>query len=265
MLSSIRLGEPGGRRILFFGAPGLPVELSAGWISGLSRAGIVAAFETRGLFGDHCTEVDDLSPQAQILDALALMEALQWSRAHVIGVCGGAALALMFAASNPQALTSLTLWFGDYELGSLAPKTDHQQNLKSLMEMVADGRVPPGDMLSVLHGLISRQSTPDIAPMLLYPFGNADLFDKYCRMNHAVMSIDCAALAKSVAGPCLVGYSPADQTVHPEGSRFIARTIGAEVTSIDNVPHLCAVQGRDQDVSHVQSFHHHHARLLAPA
>lgn len=254
ILSSVRLGMAGDRRILFFGAPGLPIELSAGWLYGLSRSGQVAGLETRGLFGEAWRSVGDVSPQAQIRDAVLLMHDLNWPQAHVVGVCGGAALALLFAAARPQALQSLTLWFGDYELGIHAPKTEHQSNLKSLMGMVACRQVAPGDILDMLLGVMSQQSPPDIAPFLLYPFSDAGLFDQYCRMNHAVMSIDCAVLAARVTAPCLVGYSPEDQTAHPQGSLFVAQTIGAEVASVGNVAHLCAIQGREPDIARVRAF-----------
>jgi pimeloyl-ACP methyl ester carboxylesterase len=249
----VRLGAAGARPVLFFGAPGLPAELTSGWLAGLAAHCDVATVETRGLFGDMPGPAD-LGPRAQIDDARRLMAHLEWPVADIVGVCGGAALALMFAAEYPSACTTLALWFGDYDLAAAAPKTEHQENLKSLMEIVVEEPRAAGDVLAMLMSVLTRQASPAIAPLILYPFATEELFTAYCRMNHAVMSIDCAGLAARIALPSLVGYSAADATAHPAGSAHVARLLGAAVERLDHVAHLDGVRGRSADVDRTLLF-----------
>jgi len=254
LLSVIHGGENTGQRTLFFGAPGTPAELNNGWLKAFAEQGEIITWEMRGLFGEDFQGVENLGLDAQLGDVETVMDFMNWPQSHVMGICGGAVLALAYAAAYPSRVSSLSLWFGDYELGELAPKTDHQHNLKSLMKMVHDGQVAPEDMHNILLSAMNKFSRPDIAPMVLYPFASPALLSQYCRMNYAIMDTDCGPLSENTNIPCSVFYSPHDETTHPEGSKVIAERLGASLEVLDVPGHMDILQGSEKNVAKVIEF-----------
>lgn len=256
LLSAVRAGVNPASDTLLIGAPGMPIGLMARWLQYLSRHGRVASWETRGLFGSAAGQVTQLGIDEQVDDALAVMDDLGCGQGHVVGVCGGAVLALAFAARHPRRVRSLTLWLGDYELGELAPKTSHQRDLQALMGMVVDGKVAAAGLRDVLVASMAHLSEPDLAPFALYPFANAALLERYCRMNHPIMTTDCRRYAPAAGLACLVGYSPADRTTHPEGSRALAALLGATLVETEACGHLAGLRGNAAEMDRILAFQH---------
>ncbi|GGB95720.1 alpha/beta fold hydrolase [Pseudoduganella buxea] len=256
VLPAVRAGTAGGADTLLIGAPGMPIGLMAGWLRHLGRHGRVASWETRGLFGSGAAQVTQLGIDAQVADALAVMDDLGCAQGHVVGVCGGAVLALAFAARYPHRVRSLVLWLGDFELGDLAPKTSHQRDLQALMGMVVDGKVAAAGLRDVLVASMAHLSEPDLAPFALYPFANPALLARYCHMNHPIMATDCRQYAVALDLPCLVGYSPADRTTHPQGSRALAGLLDATLVEIEPCGHLAGLRGSAADMDRILAFQH---------
>uniref|UniRef100_UPI003BEEEC52 alpha/beta fold hydrolase n=1 Tax=Burkholderia arboris TaxID=488730 RepID=UPI003BEEEC52 len=244
--------------VLLIGAPGMPAELTAGWLRGFGASRPVAGWETRGMFGSLDRRVDGLAIDDQVGDAAAVLDDAGWDDAHVVGICGGAMLALAFAARHPRRARTLTLWFGDLDLGAAAPKTDHQRNLQALMEMVTSNQVSAQALRGVLVGFMAGLSDSDLAPLVLYPFANDVLLERYCRMNHPIMSTDCRPYLARITAPCLVGYGEHDTTTHPEGSRTLAALLGAELVPIPGASHLDGMRGHPGDLARVLSFQRGH-------
>jgi len=210
------------------------------------------------LFGPASGKGTSLGIEAQIWDACAVLDAAEWQEVHVLAICGGAALALAFAAKHPDRVRSLGLWFGDYELGDLAPKTAHQRNLRALMQMAVQNRVSSAQLHAVLLQVVTKLSEPDLAPLALYPYANACLLERYCRMNHAIMSMDCSQHLGCVRAPSFVAYNSSDATTHPEGSRLVAQRLGAKLESVPASGHLGAFRGHAADVERALSFMRDH-------
>ncbi|MCW5321953.1 hypothetical protein D8B23_16910 [Verminephrobacter aporrectodeae subsp. tuberculatae] len=244
--------------VLLIGAPGMPAELTAGWLRGFGASRPVASWETRGMFGSLDRRVDGLAIDDQVGDAAAVLDDAGWDDAHVVGICGGAMLALAFAARHPRRARTVTLWFGDLDLGAAALKTDHQRNLQALMEMVTSNQVSAQALRGVLVGFMAGLSDPDLAPLVLYPFANDMLLERYCRMNHPIMSTDCRPYLARITAPCLVGYGEHDTTTHPEGSRTLAGLLGAELVTIPGASHLDGMRGHPADLARVLSFQRGH-------
>jgi pimeloyl-ACP methyl ester carboxylesterase len=247
-LSAFRGGRRAAAPVLVVGAPGTPVELISGWLRGLGRDRPVATWETRGLFGPATSDPPSFTIEAQLWDACAVLDDSGWPSAHVLAICGGAALALAFAAEHPARVRSLSLWFGDYELVNLAPKTAHQRNLQALMQMAVQNRVSSSALHAILLQAMTKFSEPDLAPLALYPYATPELLSWYCRMNHPIMSTDCSAYLSKVRAPSFVAYSPDDVTTHPEGSRVVARGLGAQLDTAVAHGHLHAFRGHTADV-----------------
>jgi pimeloyl-ACP methyl ester carboxylesterase len=253
-LSTFDAGASALPPVLVFGPPGMPLGILGGWLERIATGRRVATWETRGLFGPDIARPVSLGHETHAMDAMAVLEMLGWDDAHVIGFCGGAALALGFAASHPTRVRSLSLLFGDYELGALAPKSAHQTNLQALMGMVVGGRVSAAQLHAVLLQAVARMAEPDLAPFALYPYANPELLDRYCRINHAVMSADCGIHLPKIAAPVLVAYDQADDAVHPAGSRVVAARTGARLEVLSGCGHLGTFRGHKPHVDTVLAF-----------
>ena len=258
-LSAIRAGNGAdGLPVLLLGAPGMPLELMAGWVRALGARRPLASWETRGMFGPRWDQVTELTLEHQVADAVAVLDAAGWPEAHFVGICGGAVLALACAARHRQRVRSLALWFGDFDLGSAVPKTEHQRNLQALMEMVVARRVSAQALRDVLVASMAKLSDPDLAPLAMYPFASAALLEQYCNMNHPIMSTDCRPYLAAIGAPCLVGYGPDDSTTHPEGSRAVAAALGAQLAPVPERNHLDSMRAHPGDVARVLAFQQLH-------
>lgn len=205
-------------------------------------------FDQRGY--DVPTQADDLHAVLDLFDVEA---------AHVVGLCGGAAVAL---AAGSARIRSLSLWHGDYELGPEVPKTNHQQDVQSLMLMAGRQR----KRAAGLHAMLRRPATlenlrADIAHELIYPYASAELLYRYGRLNGAIMTTDCRPLLAGIDVPTLVVSSMADTTAHPEGSVFVASGIpGARLELLPRGDHLAAFDAAPELITLASAFIDHAQR-----
>ncbi|GLZ39080.1 alpha/beta fold hydrolase [Actinokineospora sp. NBRC 105648] len=233
-------GPVGAPAVAVVSACGMPAGLVSRWVSHLAAGHRVVTWETRGLFDDEDgfdARGHDLATQAA--DLLTVLEAFVLERVHVVGLCGGAAIAL--AAAHSPRVASLSLWHGDYELAGAA-KTEHQRDMQSMLVLAGRERA----RAEALHRVFRRASTvdslrPDIAHHLYYPYATAELLYRYGRLNGAIMTTDCGPLLAAVSQPTLVVTSPEDDTAHPDGSRHVAaRLAHARLHEFPHGDHLAA-------------------------
>jgi 3-oxoadipate enol-lactonase len=210
--------------IIVASACGMPTELTARWIEALADQYYVMSCETRGLL-ESPGDFDRIrhSVESQAGDLLGTMDCYGIKQAHIIGLCGGASLALVAAALSPQQVTSLSLWHGDYELGGRCAKTDHQYDFASLLQLASSERT----QAAALHRLFSSPNMLtslriDVAHLLLYPYANPELLFRYGHLNGSIMQTDLTTFLADVDAPTLVVTSDDDKTAHPDGSRFTA-------------------------------------------
>jgi pimeloyl-ACP methyl ester carboxylesterase len=204
---------------------GMPFELCLEWFLLLSQRYFVITWETRGLFGE-CADFDalDCSADAQTRDFFAVLDHFGIEDAHVMGICGGGMIALTAAASRPQRIQSLSLWYGDFALADPALRTDHQKNFAWLVSAAAEGREDASD----LHGMFLERSLlatvpADIAHLALLPYARPELLYRYARLNHGLNHSNVEPLLARIEAPALVVAGESDTTTHTEGSAFVAR------------------------------------------
>ncbi|MDN0197624.1 alpha/beta hydrolase [Streptomyces sp. S.PNR 29] len=226
-------GDPSRPVVLIASACGMPAELCDAWLAFLGRDHHALTWETRGLFGGpHGTGEEPEAFDAmghrvvdQISDILAILDHYQVPRAHLMGLCGGAVLALRMAAEHADRVASTSLWHGDFDLGADSPKTSHQRNLQALMEIAAESR----QSAAMVHGAVPRNATadlpPDVADLVLHPFRDAETFYRYSLLNGALMAEDIRGALPRVKAPALVVTSEDDQTAHPAGSHAVAAAL----------------------------------------
>ncbi len=214
---------------------GMPFDLCRPWFNALSQDFYVATWETRGLFG-RCGQFDDVHVGVtdQVDDLVAVMDRLSIDRAHLMGVCGGAVIALAAAAEQPDRVLSLGLWYGDYNMSSNAVRTRHQQNFEWLMETASQSR----EEAINLYGMFKDQATlvtiPErIAHMALYPYTNPELLFRYAKINNALNKVDSLAYLTRVKVPTLVVTGDSDETTHSGGSKMVAQGIPGAVLKVE--------------------------------
>jgi 3-oxoadipate enol-lactonase len=249
-LRSYAHGQPQDPPVLIASACGMPAELCEPWMRALSRTRRVITWETRGLFSGPAaaTDFDTIATglTAQAADLIAVLDHHRITSAHVLGMCGGAVVALAAAASRPDRISSLSLWHGDYELGAPVPKTAHQQNLKALMLMAQSSRSDAAAINSALSS-VALASAEDRAITISYPYLDDELFFRYCVLTGALMSADVASLLGSVAQPALVITSDDDGTAHPAGSHVVAeRLAGGRLHVEPHGDHLSVFTASDR-------------------
>lgn len=206
---------------------GMPVELSRRWLRALGEEHFVMTWQTRGLFAEGDPEADMASDvAAQADDLLAVMDALDVPDCHLMGLCGGAVIALEAARRHPERFRSMSLWHGDYDFGVGSTKTDHQRDVQALMELGADSSAKAASYQQLMRRPAALATIPEhVAPLVLYPYATPTLFHHYCRLNLAIMSFDITGLLGRIPHPTLVVTSRTDTTAHPEGSHRVAREL----------------------------------------
>ncbi|MFH9423973.1 alpha/beta fold hydrolase [Streptomyces sp. NPDC017529] len=254
-LRGYQAGAPDLPAVVVVPAVGMPIGLAAPWLRALAGVRHVVTWESRGMFastdapGLPVMNRHDLAAQAA--DVVAVLDGFGIEEAHVMGLCGGAAIALAAAAASPR-VASLSLWHGDYELGGDAAKTPHQRDVQNLLAMASRS---PRNALG-LHRMMRRPQAldalrADIAHHLLHPYASAALMHRYGQLNGEIMTTDCRPLLEQVRQPTLVVSSHQDTTAHPEGSVHVAEHLpcatlrmmphGNHLTAFDAAPALVRV------------------------
>lgn len=209
--------------VVIIPACGMPTALAEPWIRFLARDRRVLTWESRGLFGaiDQCGDyAADILIQAA--DLFAVMDHCAVSWAHVLGLCGGAVIALAAAADRPESISSLSLWHGAYGFASGTPTTTHQHGIIELMTMAARSRAAAYAIHAAFCEVALKSTPADAAHFVLYPYASPELFYRYCRLNTGITATDVEQYLAHVKQPTLVVTSEKDQIAHPDGSRRVA-------------------------------------------
>ncbi|WP_327321592.1 alpha/beta hydrolase [Streptomyces sp. NBC_01210] len=213
----------GEETVVLVPACGMPAALAENWVRFFARDRRVLTWESRGLFGiagdgnEYPTDI-----RSQAADLFAVMDHDDAVDAHVIGLCGGAAIALVAAAEQPSRMRSLSLWHGAYGFAEDYPKTTHQQGLIELMTAAARSRTAAQAVHAAFCHAILTSTPADVAHLVLYPYASAELLYRYCRLNLEITGADVEPYLAKVGPPTLVVTSRDDDIAHPEGSKRVA-------------------------------------------
>lgn len=215
-----------GETVLLVPACGMPAVLAESWLRFLARDRRVLTWESRGLFGaadhggDYAMDID-----AQVTDLFAVMDHYGVPSAHVVGLCGGAVIALAAAAEQPAAICSLSLWHGAYGFADGGPMTRHQEGLIELMTAAARSRTAARAVHAAFCQAMLTSTPADVAHLVLYPYASAELLYRYCRLNTGITSTDVGRYLARVKQPTLVVTSQDDDIAHPAGSRRVSESL----------------------------------------
>jgi 3-oxoadipate enol-lactonase len=225
-LNAYTAGLPEREAVVIVSACGMPWQLLRSWLRCLARDRFVITWESRGLFvWDDGLEPSRYDIGAQVEDLFAVMDHFGIQFAQVMGVCGGAVIALLAAAARPDRISALSLWHGDYEFGAGVPKTAQQEHLRALLSMAAGDRSMSSLIRRTICELVSNTIPRDVAHIVLYPYANGELFFRYTLLNSSIMATPADACLSSVRCRTLIVTSEDDQTTHPAGSKHLAHLL----------------------------------------
>jgi 3-oxoadipate enol-lactonase len=234
-LSAYASGKHGAKVVVIVLPCGMPAQLCHRWLEFLGKDYFTITWESRGLFEepDNFDELNyDVAAQAE--DLFAVMDHFDVKTAHVMGLCGGATIAVKAAAAQPTRVSSLSLWHGDFNLGVNSPQTTHQRHLKALMTIIGASRTQAVS----LHKLFQQDTKlldvrADLAHLVLYPYATAEVLFRYGKLNGSIMNTDISDWLGSVTQRTLVVTSDADHTTHPEGSIRVAKALSNSTLRIE--------------------------------
>ncbi|MGC5015679.1 alpha/beta fold hydrolase [Streptosporangium sp. DT93] len=237
----------------------LSYRLSLPWLTALSSSYRCLVIQTRGT-SERIEEPETFDRRGydvghQVDDLLALTEELSTGSVHLMGICGGAAVALAAAARRPDRVGSVSLWHADLELGGQAKKSDHQINLRALLDLGGESRDTAAWLRDKLTSGPMTGVPERIGPLVVRPYATAELFYRYAKLTGATMHWDSRQTAAMVSLPCLIVTSEDDDTAHPDGSRRLAEIIpGARLVSAEHGNHLDAFRATPEQVACLTSF-----------
>lgn len=225
-LRTMAIGAPDRPAIALVVPCGMPTGLCASWQAALAREHRVVTWETRGMFEPFPADSGwGVSLRDQTRDLWAVVDAYGIERAHVMGLCGGGAVAIDAAAAEPERVLSLGVWYGDLNLGPTSPRTRHQEELQDLLMMAASDLATADTLRSMLAQTCTLDVAPDLLHFVLYPYASARLLHAYGRLNGALMETDLRPSLARVRAPTLMVTSERDRTADPRATRQAAAMV----------------------------------------
>jgi len=215
-----------------------------GWIERMSERRRLVRYDSRGCgLSDRADEPTSFATNC--LDLEAVVQAAGVPRFVLFGASQGAAIAIEYAARNPERVSHLVL-YGAYLRGIMKREAtpseiDEAQTLLKIVELgwgrensafrqVFASQFIPGGTLEQLHAfdeLQRRTVSPEGAASLL-----ASFYD-----------VDVSALAAQVRCPTLVMHSRQDARIpFAEGRRVALAISGAEFVPLDSRNHILLEQ-----------------------
>jgi pimeloyl-ACP methyl ester carboxylesterase/DNA-binding CsgD family transcriptional regulator len=208
------------------------------WLHGLGDGHTVVRYDERGC-GLSDREVGDLSFDAWVADLETVIHATGLDRFSLLGVSGGAAVALVYAARHPERVTHLVL-YGGFVRGRRLRRPEERLQHEALIAAIRAGWTDPDptfrhvfSMLFLPHGTpeqmawyddLQRRSTSAATAVRLYEVRGG---------------MDVAELAPRVTARTLVVHARDDRVVPADEGRLLAALIpDARLLLLESANHI---------------------------
>ena len=253
------VGAPDAPCVLLSSACAMSYRLTLPWLRALGGTYRCLVPQTRGT-SERIEDPEDFDRRGygvveQAGDLVAVIEALAAGPVHLMGLCGGAVPAMVVAADHPAAVSSMSMWHADLELGGEADKSDHQVNLRAVLDLAGESRTTAAWMRDRLTSGPMTGVPEGIGPLVVRPYARDELFYRYAKLTAATMHWDSRPVANRVNQPCLIVTSKDDHTAHPAGSLRLAQILpAARLVVADHGTHLDAFNATSEQVSSLLSF-----------
>ncbi len=206
------------------------------WLEELGRTNTVIRHDIRGC-GMSDRDAGDMSLERWVLDLETVIDAAGVERSSVLGISGGAGVALAYAARNPDRVERVVA-YGGWASGRFL-RAD-EEGRRALTGVMRTGWAAP-------HPAFRRLFT-----MLFLPEGSAEQMAWYdelqrrsaspevaVRLYDALGETDATALLPQVVAPTLVLHARGDLVVpFKEGRRIAAAVPSARLIPLDSRNHL---------------------------
>jgi pimeloyl-ACP methyl ester carboxylesterase len=218
-------------------------EAIATWLPDVARFARVVAFDKRGVgLSERSVGIADL--ETRMDDVRAVMDAVGLERAHLLGVSEGGPMSILFAATYPDRVQSLTLYgtFARFVRGD-----DHPW-MPTVAERKATTRLAEeywGSGLVIGAFLSEEERTPEVLAQLAEAEMQSASPRAVVQLLEMNISIDVRSILPSINVPTLVVHSTGDEQVPIESGRYLAEHIpGARLLELEGAAHLTLKPGR---------------------
>lgn len=210
------------------------------WLRELTRDHTLARFDIRGS-GLSDRDVADQSLDAWVRDLEAVVDCLGWERFPLLGLCQGGAIALAYAARNPERVSRLVIYNayfqGAYTEGVSARRAEEARALEGLIPVGWGRRIgafrsvfarlfsprAPEEQVSWWEQLQRLTATPEDAARLWRGFHEIDIRDS---LEH-------------IHAPTLVAHVKGDAVVPFDAGRLLAARIpNARFVPLEGANHV---------------------------
>jgi pimeloyl-ACP methyl ester carboxylesterase len=216
-------GKPAKEAVILIPPCALPARFFQPWLEAFGKHYYTLILENPFLFRNWKSLSE---PSSDILFELnyikAVLEREGISSAHIIGICGGAPIALAAAAHFSQTVASVIICHGDLNFGQKTPRTPFQDQFYALLSDSARSVVRAEEVYSLFLDPSLLFGIPDtMGPFILYPYADFRLFQRYAKLNSAIMAFDSTRVAEKLIQPLMIVTSPNDKMAHPGASYLL--------------------------------------------
>jgi pimeloyl-ACP methyl ester carboxylesterase/DNA-binding CsgD family transcriptional regulator len=196
------------------------------WWEELGKHFTLVRYDQRGC-GLSDRNVDDISLEAWVADLAAVADASGFKRFSLFGLSQGGAIAMAYAARNPDRVERLLLC-GAYAEGRYRrnPTPEKIEAAKMLLKLVELGWGKGGQAFrQVFTAMIVPDATAEQQQAFDELQWQSTSAENAVRILDGVNSIDVAAEAAAIACPTLVAHSRKDPSIAFEAGRRVASLI----------------------------------------
>jgi pimeloyl-ACP methyl ester carboxylesterase/DNA-binding CsgD family transcriptional regulator len=206
------------------------------WLKELGRRNTVIRFDLRGC-GMSDREVGDLSLERWVLDLETVVDAAGVERSSVLGISGGAAIALAYAARNPDRVERVVAYGGWASGRFLRADDERRAAFKAVMRT---GWAAPNPAFRRLFTMLFLpEGTPEQMAWFDELQRRSVSPEMAVRLYDALGETDATALLPRVAAPTLVLHARGDLVVpFKEGRRIAAAVRSARLITLDSRNHM---------------------------
>lgn len=210
------------------------------WLEALGQTHTVVRYDLRGC-GMSDREVGDLSVESWLSDLETVIEAAGVERPSLLGTSGGAAVALAYAARNPERVDRVVV-NGGFASGAFL-RVDEQRAVAFRAAMRTGWTAPH----PAFRRLFTMMFLPDGTPDQMAWYDDLQRYsatpDMAIRLYEALGRIDVTELLPQVVTPTIVFHARRDHVVpFAEGRRMAAAIRAARLITLESKNHLLLEQ-----------------------
>jgi 3-oxoadipate enol-lactonase len=172
---------------------------------------------------------ESLSIEANVRDALAILDHFGVPDAFMIGYCSGAATALHIAAAEPKRIKKMALVNGAYFMrGVNCTQTQYERDIFDLAPQIASGRPAAKAVFDLLQAAsLRKRSAPAAVDEIYVRFTDVESLHRFGIGLCHLIDCDARKVARQVDAPTLLIAGKRDEQTHYSSSVLIGEQLDA--------------------------------------